>query len=33
MQGAAVGADGSLYLLVIYPQLNMACFPRLTAPR
>src|SRR5262249_28730057 len=28
MQGAAVGADGSLYLLAIYPQLNVACFPK-----
>jgi hypothetical protein len=33
MQGAAVGADGSLYLLDIYPQLNVACFPKLTAPK
>jgi hypothetical protein len=33
MQGAAVGADGSLYLLAIYPQLNVACFPKLTAPK
>ncbi len=33
MQGAAVGPDGSLYLLDIYPQLNVACFPKLTAPR
>jgi hypothetical protein len=33
MQGAAVGADGSLYLMDIYPQLNVACFPGLTAPR
>jgi sugar lactone lactonase YvrE len=31
MQGAAVGPDGSLYLMAIYPQLNVACFPRLTA--
>jgi hypothetical protein len=31
MQGAAVGADGSLYLMAIYPQLNVACFPKLTA--
>jgi hypothetical protein len=30
MQGAAVGADGSLYLMAIYPQLNVACFPKLT---
>ncbi len=33
MQGAAVGPDGTLYLMDIYPQLNVACFPRLTAPR
>jgi hypothetical protein len=33
MQGAAVGADGSLYLMAIYPQLNVACFPRLTAAK
>ncbi|MFN4260108.1 MAG: hypothetical protein ACK4RK_12500 [Gemmataceae bacterium] len=33
MQGAAVSADGSLFLLDIYPQLNVACFPQLTAPR
>jgi hypothetical protein len=33
MQGAAVGADGSLYLMGIYPQLHVACFPKLTAPR
>src|SRR5262249_1875465 len=33
MQGAAVGDDGSLYLMAIYPQLNVACFPRLTAPK
>lgn len=33
MQGAAVGPDGSLYLLVIYPQMHVACFPKLTAPR
>jgi hypothetical protein len=32
MQGAAIGPDGSLYLLVIQPQLHVACFPRLTAP-
>jgi hypothetical protein len=30
MQGAAVGEDGSLYLLGIYPQLHVACFPKLT---
>jgi hypothetical protein len=33
IQGAAVGPDGSLYLMAIYPQLNVACFPRLTAPK
>ncbi len=33
IQGAAVGADGTLYLMDIYPQLNVACFPKLTAPR
>ncbi len=32
MQGAAVGPDGSLYLLGIYPQLHVVCFPKLTAP-
>jgi sugar lactone lactonase YvrE len=32
MQGAAVGPDGSLYLMDIYPQLNVVCFPGLTAP-
>jgi sugar lactone lactonase YvrE len=32
MQGAAVGPDGTLYLMDIYPQLNIACFPGLTAP-
>jgi streptogramin lyase len=30
MQGACVGPDGSLYLMDIYPQLNVACFPQLT---
>lgn len=33
VQGAAIGADGSLYLMGIYPQLHVASFPRLTAPR
>jgi sugar lactone lactonase YvrE len=33
MQGAAVGGDGSLYLMGIYPQLHVACFPKLTAPK
>jgi hypothetical protein len=33
MQGAAVGADGTLFLMAIYPQLNVACFPKLTAPK
>jgi hypothetical protein len=32
-QGAAVGPDGSLYVLDIYPQLNVVCFPKLTAPK
>jgi hypothetical protein len=31
MQGACVGPDGTLYLMDIYPQLNVACFPKLTA--
>ena len=31
VQGACVGPDGTLYLMDIYPQLNVACFPRLTA--
>ncbi len=33
MQGAAAGPDGTLYLIDIYPQLNVACFPTLTAPK
>jgi hypothetical protein len=33
IQGMAVGADGSLYVMDIYPQLNVVCFPKLTAPR
>jgi hypothetical protein len=33
MQGACIGPDGTLYLMDIYPQLNVACFPRLTAKR
>jgi hypothetical protein len=33
MQGAAVGADGTLFLMGIYPQLHVACFPALTASR
>ena len=33
VQGMAVGADGSLYIMDIYPQLNVVCFPKLTAPR
>ena len=33
MQGAAVGPDGSLYLMDIYPQLNVACFHKLTVPK
>lgn len=31
-QGAAVGPDGTLYIMDIYPQLNVVVFPRLTAP-
>jgi len=31
-QGAAVGPDGTLYVMDIYPQLNVVVFPRLTAP-
>ena len=27
MQGAAIGKEGSLYLLAIYPQLHVVCFP------
>jgi sugar lactone lactonase YvrE len=33
IQGMAVGEDGSLYMMDIYPQLNVVCFPKLTAPR
>jgi hypothetical protein len=33
IQGMAVGEDGSLYVMDIYPQLNVVCFPKLTAPR
>jgi hypothetical protein len=33
IQGMAVGADGSLYMMDIYPQLNVACFPKLTAAK
>jgi hypothetical protein len=33
MQGAAVSDDGTLFLMGIYPQLHVACFPQLTAPR
>ena len=32
IQGMAVAADGSLYIMDIYPQLNVAVFPKLTAP-
>jgi hypothetical protein len=32
-QGAAVSADGTLFLMDIYPQLNVVCFPQLAAPR
>jgi len=31
IQGAAVGPDGTLYLMDIYPQLSVAIFPALTA--
>jgi hypothetical protein len=30
IQGAAVGPDGTLFLMDIYPQLNVAIFPQLT---
>jgi hypothetical protein len=33
IQGMAVGADGTLFVMDIYPQLNVVSFPRLTAPR
>jgi hypothetical protein len=33
IQGMKVGADGTLYVMDIYPQLNVAVFPQLTAPR
>jgi hypothetical protein len=33
IQGMAVGPDGSLYMMDIYPQLNVVCFPKLTAPK
>ncbi|MCI0459062.1 MAG: SMP-30/gluconolactonase/LRE family protein [Gemmataceae bacterium] len=33
IQGMSVGEDGSLYMMDIYPQLNVVCFPKLTAPR
>jgi hypothetical protein len=33
IQGAAVGADGTLFLMDIYPQLNVAIFPKLTAAK
>ncbi|MCC6420082.1 MAG: hypothetical protein IT429_17750 [Gemmataceae bacterium] len=33
IQGMAVGEDGSLYVMDIYPQLNVVCFPKLTAPK
>ena len=33
IQGMAVGADGSLYMMDIYPQLNVACFPKLTTAK
>jgi hypothetical protein len=33
IQGAKVGADGTLFLMDIYPQLNVVQFPQLTAPK
>jgi hypothetical protein len=33
IQGMAVGADGTLFMMDIYPQLNVVCLPRLTAAR
>jgi hypothetical protein len=33
IQGMAVGPDGSLYMMDIYPQLNVVCFPKLTAAK
>jgi hypothetical protein len=33
IQGMAVGEDGTLFVMDIYPQLNVVMFPRLTAPR
>ncbi|HMC64543.1 MAG TPA: hypothetical protein VKI65_06365 [Gemmataceae bacterium] len=33
MQGSAVGEDGTLFLMGIYPQLHVGCFPKLTAPK
>jgi hypothetical protein len=33
IQGMAVGEDGTLYVMDIYPQLNVVSFPRLTAAR
>jgi hypothetical protein len=33
IQGMAVGADGTLFVMDIYPQLNVVSFPKLTAPR
>jgi hypothetical protein len=33
IQGMVVSDDGSLYMMAIYPQLNVVCFPKLTAPR
>lgn len=32
-QGMVVGADGTLFVMDIYPQLNVVVFPKLTAPR
>ncbi len=32
IHGMEVGSDGALFIMVIYPQLIVAVFPRLTAP-
>jgi hypothetical protein len=32
IQGMKVGEDGTLFMMAIYPQLNVVCFPKLTAP-
>jgi hypothetical protein len=33
IQGMAVGEDGTLFVMDIYPQLNVVCFPGLTAKK